>query len=154
MELMSQFLTGGIIQMELEFNQNTIGLIAKKINESVGTVVQLVGLKSWTSLVQKTPVGNPDLWKTKYVPAGYVGGQAKFSWNAQYNKPDTRLPISWGSGNPTTPKINVSDDYNILFITSSAPHMEALEKGHSTQGKHMIKRTVGEINLELKSALR
>ena len=143
----------GIITM-LEFNQNAIRMIADKIDESVGTLVQTIGLKSWTSLVFKTPVGNPDLWKTNYVPAGYVGGQAKFSWNVNYNKPDMTIPISWGTGNPTTPTIKVGKNYETLFVTSSIPYMKRLEEGHSTQGKHMIKRTVGEINLELKTALR
>lgn len=140
--------------MELDFNQNTIRLIADKIDRSVGSVVRLIGLKSWYGVVSKTAVGNSDLWKIKYKPVGYVGGQAKFSWNVQYNSPDTSKPISWGTGEPTAPTIKVGKNYEALFITSSIPYMEALETGHSTQGKHMIKRTVGEINLELKTALR
>jgi hypothetical protein len=137
-----------------DFNQNTIKLIAKKMQESVGQVVIVIGLKSWFSLVDKTPVGNSDLWESPYKPVGYVGGQAKFSWNVNFNKPDYSTPISWGGGQPSTPSIKVGKNYESLFITSSVPYMERLEKGWSKQGKHMIKRTVGEVGLEIKQTLR
>ena len=142
--------------MEYDLNIDTINMIAGLIDKSVGEVVNLTGLKAWTSLIYKTPVGNPDLWKTKYKPKGYVGGQAKFSWNMQYGNPDTTLPTTWGAGLPPTPNIDARDDYKSLYVTSSIPYMEKLEKapGHSTQGFHMIKRTVGEVQLELKTALR
>lgn len=138
----------------IELNANSIKMIARKIDKSVGEVVKLIGIKAWTSLVFKTPVGNPSLWKSK-APKGYVGGQAKFSWNMQYKRADTAQPVNWNSGVPNTPNINVRNDYSPLFVTSSIPYMEKLEEGkHSTQGGHMIKRTVGQLNLELKTALR
>ena len=141
--------------MAIELNASSIRMIAEKIDSSVGEVVKLIGIKAWTSLVFKTPVGNPSLWKSK-PPKGYIGGQAKFSWNIQYKRPDTKTPVNWGGGIPNTPSIRVRNDYEALYVTSSIPYMEVLEKapGHSTQGHHMIKRTIGELNLELKTALR
>lgn len=142
--------------MEYDLNKDTINMIADLIDTSVGEVVKLAGLKAWTSWVFKQPVGNPDLWETEYKPKGYVGGQSKFSINIQYGTPDTTLPTTLGAGLPSTPNIEARDDYKPLYVTSSIPYMEKLEKapGHSTQGFHMIKRTVGEVQLELKTALR
>lgn len=135
--------------MEFELNAQTIKMIAKEIDLSIGNFVALVGLKAWTSLVFKTPVGNPSLWKSK-PPKGYVGGQAKFSWNMQYSRIDKSTPTTWGGGVPSTPNIKAREDYKTLYVTSSLPYMERLENGWSSQGSHMIKRTVGEIGLKLK----
>ena len=135
--------------IEHELNSSTINMIADKIDSTVGEVVKIIALKSWTSLVYKTPVGNPDLWETNYVPAGYAGGQAKFSWNINYNKPDRTTPTSWSDGIPSTPEIQVRNDYSDAYVTSSIPYMLRLEEGHSTQGMHMIKRTVSELKFEI-----
>ena len=151
---MFHYHTGGIGIMAIELDVNSIRMIAGKIDLSVGELVKLIGIKAWTSWVFKQPVGNPSLWNTK-APDGYVGGQSKFSINMQYGRPDTRLPVNWGGGVPNTPSIKAQDDYQVLYVTSSIPYMKKLEEeGHSTQGSHMIKRTIGELNLELKTALR
>lgn len=139
--------------MELELTTANIKLIAKKLDLSIGDFVHTLGLKAFTSLVFKTPVGNPTLWKSK-APKGYVGGRAKFSWNMQYKRPNTKQPLNWSGGLPPTPSIKINTNYEPLFVTSPVPYMERLEKGWSTQGSHMIKRTVSEINLELKTAIR
>lgn len=136
------------------FDTNFIKLIARKIDKTVGQVQVLVGLQFWSGVTFKTPVGNPALWKTKIKPIGYVGGRAKHSWNVSYALPDMSLPVSWGAGKPKTPTVRPREDYTVMYVTSSIPYMKKLEDGHSAQGDHMIKRTLSEINLDIKTALR
>lgn len=136
--------------IELDLDARGIAYVMNELKLSIGDFVRIISLKAWTSLIYKTPVGNPSLWKTAYPPTGYIGGQARFSWNLQEVKPNTSLPRSWNEGYPAQPSLN-NKGFQAVYVTSSVPYMMALENGHSTQGMHMQKRTVSEIKYEFNS---
>lgn len=135
--------------MEMDLNDFNIGRVIKNINLSIGDFANVIALKAFTSLVFKTPVGNPSLWSSK-PPKGYAGGQARFSWNIKHKEPDTSLPKSWGGSMPAVPRLK-SQGLEPVFVTSSIPYMQRLEEGWSTQGSHMVGRTMSEIRYEINS---
>ena len=59
-----------------------IAKFAAKCNGNADLVVRKVVLDIGRSLVEKTPVGNPDLWQNPdNKPDGYVGGHARANWS-------------------------------------------------------------------------
>lgn len=112
--------------------------------------VRLLVSKLAESLIQKTPVGDPSRWQTKYVPIGYVGGTARANW--QYG--NGSIPLSFLEQTDKTGErtlanvikgVRATDPYAVHYITNNTPYIEALEDGHSSQAPHgMLKRTVLE----------
>jgi hypothetical protein len=131
---------------EMDLTPQNIDRLMGEVETSLGDFANLVALDAFTSLVYKTPAGNPDLWESP-APDGYVGGQARASWNIQHRKPDTSLPSTWGASLPVAPQLK-SMGLEPVYVTSSVPYMGRLEDGHSKQGKHMQKRTVAELTFK------
>jgi len=116
---------------------------AKKAGENADKVVREVVLDIGRSLVEKTPVGNPDLWQNPdNKPEGYVGGHARANWQHSTGAPiqvdlvDARDK----TGQPTIDKIEASIPQKaaglVHYITNSVPYIQALEDGHSKQFPH------------------
>jgi hypothetical protein len=134
---------------EMDLTPQNIDKLMGEVELSLGDFANLVALDAFTSLVYKTPVGNPDLWDEKSLPApeGYVGGQARASWNIQHGRPDTSLPTTWSAALPVAPKLK-SMGLEPVYVTSSVPYMTRLENGWSSQGSHMQERTVSELQMK------
>ena len=124
-------------------------MFSKKINKFVQNVKddmndthRRTALDVFAKVVKRTPVGNPDLWKSK-PPPGYVGGHARANWQMSINT----IPRSEIDG--TTPpraanvaRANINDK---IYIVNNAPYIQALEHGHSSQAPSgMVKVTVSE----------
>ncbi len=102
-------------------------------NKVLGTldrVTRTTALDLHGDLVTNTPVGNPDLWKSK-PPKGYVGGAARSNW----------LPsIGIARGDTTdekngSPKIDFSG-YKLgqtIFMANNLPYIISLNNGSSKQ---------------------
>tara|TARA_R100001143_G_scaffold61969_1_gene64049 strand:- start:18297 stop:18704 length:408 start_codon:yes stop_codon:yes gene_type:complete len=131
---------------EMDLTPQNIDKLMGEVEASLGDFANLVALDAFTSLVYKTPVGNPDLWTTQ-APDGYVGGQARASWNIQHGRPDTSLPTTWSAALPVAPQLK-SMGLEPVYVTSSVPYMTRLENGWSSQGSYMQKRTVSELQMK------
>lgn len=112
-----------------------------------GTVLDLFG-----KIIKLTPVGNPDKWKTKYKPKGYIGGRLRGNWQITLNRPaDGELEVIDKTGAKTitngaisSKKIRLSDS---VFLINNVPYAQAVEDGSSGQSPHgMVKVTVAEYN--------
>ena len=112
---------------------------AKKCVTSSDLVVRKVVLDIGRSLVEKTPVGNPDLWQNPdNKPDGYVGGMARGSWSHSIGTLDAKVIETIDStGGASIDRIAASVPMNaagkVHYIQNSLPYMQALEDGHSTQ---------------------
>ena len=115
---------------------------------------QKIGLDFLRGVVLKTPVGNPDLWKTK-PPSGYVGGRARGNWQVamggrtnedeiKETDADGGKTISAGSSSLAA-KIR-SSPFSSIHIFNNVPYIVRLEEGWSSQAPSgMVSLTAIEI---------
>lgn len=128
--------------------------IDKKIAEAPAALLAFkkkLVLDALTRLVERTPVGNPDLWKSK-PPKGYAGGRARANWQVTEGVPASGFTetidnnggatIADGSGKIFA----VIEPFGQIWLSNNVPYIEALENGHSTQAPNgMFAVTVDEI---------
>ncbi|KVZ57513.1 hypothetical protein [Burkholderia ubonensis] len=112
-------------------------------------VVQKVAMDMLTSLVMKSPVGNPDLWKHA-PPPGYVGGRFRANWHVADGAPDDwttdaidrdgRATLDVGQQKILSFKIG-----GTMYLINNLPYGQPLEYGHSMQAPQgMVRLTVTE----------
>ena len=112
---------------------------AKKAGDNADLVVRKVVLDIGRSLVEKTPVGNPDLWQNPdNKPEGYVGGHARANWSHSIGAQVIQeFDVVDATGNASNERIASSLPINaggkVHYIQNSVPYIQALEDGHSSQ---------------------
>jgi hypothetical protein len=97
-------------------------------------VRRVVGLDVFGRIVRRTPVGNPDLWKSKRAPPGYVGGRLRGNWQASVGSPAEGELDLRGEGAVQMEVGGVMaawPDDGSVFLTNNLPYAEAIEMGHS-----------------------
>jgi hypothetical protein len=121
-------------------------------------------LKLFGAVIKDTPVGNPDLWKSK-PPPGYVGGRLRGNWQTNIGSPDlsTDSPID-KSGGATIGRVfkelTPSKMEDVIFFTNNLPYAEKVEfEGHSTQSpagmmRKNVTRFANLINAEARKVNR
>lgn len=129
-----------------------------KVENVLRVVTKRIGLEAFTRVVQRSPVGNPSLWKEPdNVPPGYVGGRFRANWQLGVGtRPDGTLDAidSGGLGSPPAAmdkalgelgKLNESLD--TIYVVNNLPYAERLENGHSTQQapQGMVEITAAEL---------
>lgn len=132
--------------------------IACKVDARANAVVKKIVIDIGTSLVLKTPVGDPSYWKSP-PPPGYVGGRARGNWQYALNAPDitNHSPID-KTGSATIGRIvgKVPDEATGLvhYITNSVPYIVPLEyHSHSRQAPNgMVGITIVEFDAIVKAA--
>ena len=112
---------------------------AQKAGDNADLVVRKVVLDIGRSLVEKTPVGNPDLWQNPdNKPDGYVGGHARANWShsigALVNQEFKEIDATGGASiDRIISSVPIKAAGKVHYIQNSLPYMQALEDGHSTQ---------------------
>lgn len=107
--------------------------------DNADLVVRKTVLDIGRSLVEKTPVGNPELWKNPdNKPDGYVGGHARANWShsigALVNQEFKEIDATGGASiDRIVGSVPVKAAGKVHYIQNSLPYMQALEDGHSTQ---------------------
>ena len=114
----------------------------EKCGRNADTVVRKTVLDIGKSLVEKTPVGDAEYWKSK-PPKGYVGGRARGNWSHSVGAPKTEVfDVIDKSGSISNGRIAASVPQSaaglVHFIGNSVPYIEALEEGHSRQAPNGI----------------
>lgn len=120
---------------------------ARDADMAATNVVVAVG----DTLIDRTPVGEPSLWKTQRlaqhaIEHGYVGGHMKANWQTQVGAPineektDNGKPYAGPADvSGALAKSNLRDNAGTgdrtVFITNNVPYAEAIEDGSSTQAQ-------------------
>ncbi len=132
---------------------------AEKAKANADLVVQKVTLEVARSVVEKTPVGNPDLWKSP-APPGYVGGRLRANWVFGVGRVNTETTEEIdASGAPTlsrlTAAIQQTGAGGVTFISNSLPYAISVEYGHSSQAPAgMVRVTVAEFQQYVNQAVQ
>lgn len=112
-----------------------------------------------TSIILKTPVGNPELWQSK-APSGYTGGRARNNWFSSVGAESTettkskaktgQAAIDRAKAKSKTLKAGQS-----FYLTNNLPYIRRLEyEGWSTQAPAgMVRISIAEAEQALIKAI-
>lgn len=110
----------------------------EKAQGNAETVVRKVGIDMLAKVVDRSPVGNPDLWKGG-GPDGYVGGRFRGNWQVTFGAPARdeieRVDASGSATNAAGAAVLASYRSGIssIWLANNVPYAYRLEVGHSTQ---------------------
>jgi hypothetical protein len=110
--------------------------ITEKYKRRINNVVKSVVVDIGERLVEKSPVGNPSLWKNPLsAPEGYVGGAFRANWQHGLNSyPLTTID---STDNDVSARIEQGAMAGRLgdshYIVNNLPYSIRLEDGWSTQ---------------------
>lgn len=133
--------------------------IAEKYDARAHLVVRKIVIDVGTSLVMKSPVGDPSYWIME-PPPGYVGGRYRGNWQFGIGQADTKTTenidttggVSIGRITSETP---VKPAGGVFYITNSLPYGPRLETGWSRQAPHgMVRLTITEFEPIVAAAVR
>ena len=119
------------------------------------TVVRQVTFNLFRDVVLKSPIGNPDLWKTP-PPPGYVGGRFRANWNVSYAAQDYSYTDSTNIARSETEiaKALTLPVGGVVYLSNGLPYARKLEYGYSTQTPlGMIRTSVADFNRFVDRAL-
>lgn len=112
-----------------------IAAFAARAGANADLVVRKVVLDVMTSLVMKSPVGDPDLWKDP-PPPGYVGGRFRGEWQYSFNEPASALTNTIDADGMVSigRAANINPAAGVHYLTNLMPYGRKLEyDGHSSQ---------------------
>jgi hypothetical protein len=134
-----------------EFNENFIKEFAKKVNVKVNQVVKRTAFQIYNDITDQTAVGNPDNWKSKYAPKGYVGGRLRASLTISQDRPDLSTANIGATAIPK-PSLPALKDDPTIFIANNLPYAHrVLMEGWSEQTpENMAENAVQKAYLDLK----
>lgn len=136
-----------------------IAKFVAKAEKNAEQVVRKVGIDLLASVIDKTPVGNPELWSSP-APAGYVGGRLRANWTASIGSPDTGTTTETDAqGGQTKARGSAKIDGwrgGDIYLMNSLPYARAIEyTGHSRQAPAgMVRVTVVEFQTFVNAAAR
>lgn len=110
----------------------------EKAQGNAETVVRKVGIDMLAKVVDRSPVGNPDLWKGG-GPEGYVGGRFRGNWQVTFGAPARdaieRVDASGSATNAAGAAVLASYRSGIssIWLANNVPYSYSLEMGHSSQ---------------------
>lgn len=133
---------------------------AEKAKDNMEAVVVKTTIDIASKVVERSPVGNPDNWKSP-PPKGYVGGRFRANWQIGLDAPATgELDLIDASGAPTKTRLASEIESigmgHIVHITNNLPYGPRLEyEGHSSQAPQgMVRITVAEFQSIIDRAAR
>ena len=132
---------------------------AEKAKANADLVVQKVTLDVARSVIEKSPVGNPSLWKSP-PPAGYVGGRFRANWMfgvGQIDSTTTEEIDKTGRLTETrlAAAIRATKAGGVTYLSNSLPYAIPLEYGHSGQTPGgMVRVTVSEFQQYINQAVQ
>lgn len=113
-------------------------------------VVRKVGIDMLARIIDRSPVGNPDLWKSP-PPPGYVGGRFRGNWQVTFDAQATaetgRIDAGGGETNRAGQAVLAAyrAGVNSIWLTNTVPYAVPLEYGHSSQAPAgMVRVTAAE----------
>lgn len=110
---------------------------ADKANANANKVTRRIVLGVDAAIVERSPVGNPTLWKhPENAPPGYVGGRFRANWQYGENQiPEGELwtPIVGPFPDKNPIEVAVEAAGKVHYLANNLPYAQALEDGHSTQ---------------------
>lgn len=132
----------------------------EKAKGNAEMVVQKVGIDMLARIVDRSPVGNPELWRSP-PPPGYVGGRFRGNWQVSFGAPATaevqRVDPSGGATKAAGAVVLAAyrGGINSIWLTNTVPYAQRLEYGWSSQAPGgMVRVTAAEFQRFVDDAAR
>lgn len=129
--------------------------IIKRTGDNAESVVRQTALQLQKRMIERSPVGNPDLWKSG-APPGYVGGRFRANWQCGIGAVNTSTaaqPGADGEGRTRT-ALQGWKAGQTIWLTNSLPYSRKIEYGHSSQAPSgVVRLTVQEYGQYLKKVV-
>ena len=110
----------------------------EKAQGNAEAVVRKVGIDMLAKVVDRSPVGNPDLWKGG-GPEGYVGGRFRRNWQVTFGRPAQGEVDGVDPGGSATNAAGAAvlasyrSGISSIWLANNVPYAYRLEMGHSSQ---------------------
>lgn len=136
---------------------DAIKAFADKADNKANLCVKKIVFDIGTTIVLKSPVGNPLLWKRK-PPPGYVGGRFRANWQLGIDAINrTTSELVDKTGGMSIRRLAAIPDRavgHVFYWTNSLPYANRLEDGWSTQAPpgHIIRLSVLEFDPIVRAA--
>jgi hypothetical protein len=126
-----------------------LAAFVRRTLERADVLKRAVAIKLFSSVIRDSPVGDPDLWKSK-PPVGYVGGRFRANWNCTVGTADTSTSESTNHAGAIPAMIQVvqpTTRHDINWLSNSLPYAARLEyEGWSRQAPAgMVRRNTARI---------
>lgn len=126
---------------------------AKKAGEHMDTVVRGVVMGLAERIDERSPVGNPSIWKfPANSPPGYAGGHFRKNWQYKFGSaPEGEVAGVDGRGSRTALNavlagVQAAPGAGAHYLANNVPYAERLENGWSTQAPSgMVKLAVIDV---------
>lgn len=140
----------------MTFGQD-LAKFAQKAGDNMDVVVRTITLELATAVVERTPVGNPDLWAGP-APKGYVGGRLRANWQFSAGSPITTTLDSTDHGgvlNAIASAVDATAAGGITWLSNNLPYAVPVEfEGHSGQAPAgMVRVSVAEAQQHVNKAM-
>ena len=134
---------------------------AEKAGQNIDKVRRGVALDLFSSVILRTPVGDPKFWKTPYKPKGYIGGTLRGNWQAGINgMNELQLTKPDKSGNSTiaagTNIVNSADGDDTIYLFNNMPYALRVEFGWSSRQAPagMVRVSIAEFQAAIDEQLK
>lgn len=126
-----------------------IAKFAAKAGGNMDLVVRKIALDLFTRCIEKSPVGNKDIWQhPEQAPPGYTGGRFKSNWQVAIGSipPGTLTAIDVTAAvTRVEAEVLGMKAGDVIYLVNNLPYARALEYGHSKQAPAgMVRLTVAE----------
>jgi hypothetical protein len=113
-----------------------IGAFSIKAKKNIDRTRRGTALSMFGKIVERTPVGNPSLWKTKYPPKGYAGGRLRANWQASIGAPKDGIIDSTSeqkSRSSIDRAVAMLKGDQAIYLSNNLPYAQVIEDGNSQQ---------------------
>lgn len=125
--------------------------LQRELPANIGAAQETIAFEAFRSIMDRSPVGNPSLWKGP-APFGYVGGQFRGNWQLTLNQiTETKLNRIDPQGTVTLEAgkrvLQGLKPYDTVHIQNNLPYALRLEEGtwSSQAPQGMVAITVADI---------
>ncbi|MDX1464493.1 MAG: hypothetical protein R3215_02165 [Halomonas sp.] len=145
----------------------------QKAKNASEATIRAAGLQVFAAIIERTPVGNPEIWLAKnsdgeYVdylsvndyPEGYIGGTARGNWQtAVGRRPTGTLDTQDESGRVALAGASLAAASftlaDTLYFANNLPYIQRLEDGWSSQAPAgMVANSVDSFSRAVDGAAR
>ncbi len=137
-----------------------ISRFCEKAKGNAELVVRKIAIDVLASVVDKSPVGNPELWADPSAGAGYVGGRFRGNWQVSFDLPSAgetgRIDKDGGQTKQAGSAViqTYSTGVGSIYLMNNVPYAQRLEYGWSGQAPQGVVRiTVAEFDAFVRKAV-